>query len=333
MSREYRNWKKQDPVEYFNEHYAGRITTRKQLVQEDHGLYLKLHKEDKLDIVLPDLERRDFSNVDPVTLFNERYAGRITKRSQLEKEDTGLYQKLRKAGKLGVVLPDFRKVRDFSKIDPVKYFEEHYAGRITTRKQLENEDPGLYAKLRKAGKLDDVLPDSVYRDFSKTDPVEFFKEHYAGKITSRSQLQNEDNVLYNKLRKAGKIGVVLPDGEKRDFSGVDLVTFFKEHYAGRITTRSKLAKEDPGLYARLRKAGKLDDVLPDFRKVRDFSKVEPVALFNECYAGKITTRWQLQKEDKGLYNKLRKMGKLDAVFPSDNKKQLEDLMDDFGGSQ
>ena len=66
---------------------------------------------------------------------------------------------------------------------------------------------------------------------------------------------------------------------------VDPVAFFHEHYAGKITTRSHLAKEDSGLYAKLGELGKLDVVLPDAQTHRDFSVVDPVALFRERYAG------------------------------------------------
>jgi hypothetical protein len=225
-----------------------------------------------------------------------------------------------------------RERRDWTKQDPVKYFEEHYAGRITVKHQLREKDYGLYQKLSKMGKLEDVLPDSVHRDFSKIDAVVYFSEHYAGRITSRSQLKKKDWVLYDKLLKQDKLHVVLPSPKRRDFSKVDPVKFFKEHYAGKIATRDQLQTKDPSLMLLLRKTGKLDAVLPE-RVYRDYSKVDPVAYFSEHYAGRITTPGQLQKEDSGLFQKLRKMGKLDVVFPSDSKKQLEDLMDDFGGAQ
>jgi hypothetical protein len=171
------------------------------------------------------------------------------------------------------------------------------------------------------------------RDWMENDPVKYFEEHYAGKITTRGQLQQEDHGLYLKLCKLGKLEDVLPDAVYRDFSKVDPVDFFKEYPAGRIKTRGQLKKEDGGLYLKLRKLGKLEELLPDVQEKRDWSKIDPVKFFEERYAGKITTRGQLKKEDRGLYDKLRTLGKLDVVFPSDDKKQLEDLMDDFGGAQ
>jgi hypothetical protein len=120
--------------------------------------------------------------------------------------------------------------------------------------------------------------------------------------------------------------------ERRDWTKQDPVKYFEEHYAGRITVKHQLREKDYGLYQKLSKMGKLEDVLPDSVH-RDFSKIDAVVYFSEHYAGRITTPGQLQKEDSGLFQKLRKMGKLDVVFPSDSKKQLEDLMDDFGGAQ
>ncbi len=271
-------------------------------------------------------EPRNWNNIDAVQYFNEHYKGRIISRSQLEKEDRGLYNKLRKLGKLDEILPNlYENHRDFTQITPVKYFKKFYKGKITARNQLQKEDPTLYNKLRKLGKLDDILPsqNESYRDFSKTDPVQYFKKHYKGKIKTRKQLAKEDQSLYQKLRELGKLSQLLPDIQNRDYSKTDPVRYFKEHYTGKITTRWQLQKEDQGLYQKLRTLGKLDEVLPDLQ-LRDYSKIDPVRYFKEHYAGKITTRSQLEKKDRGLYEKLLKLGKLDEVFPK--KSSLDDIL-------
>ncbi len=160
MSREYRGWNSIGAVKYFNEHYKGKITTRRQLQEEDSGLYRKLRIIGKLDEILPNKHEnfRDFSQVDPVQHFNQHYKGKITTRKQLKKEDGGLYEKLRKLGKLDEILPSRHEShRDFSEVNPIQFFNEHYKGKISTRSQLKKEDPTLYEKLLKLGKLDEIF--------------------------------------------------------------------------------------------------------------------------------------------------------------------------------
>ncbi len=320
----HRDFTQNDPMQYFKKFHAGKITTRSQLKEGDPGLYEKLRKLNKLDEVLPDLQRRDFSQIDPIQHFNQHYKGKITSRKQLAKEDSGLYNKLYKLGKLDEVLP--RQLRDFSKKDPVQHFKEQYKGKITSRKQLEKEDQVLYDKLRKLGKLDEILASQHEnnRDYTQTDPVQFFNQHYKGKVVTRTQLSKEDPGLYQKLRKQGQLDEILPSQYEnhRDYTQTDPVQFFNQHYKGKITTRKQLQKEDQGLYCKLLRIGKLEDVLPD-RQNRDFAQIDPIQYFNQHYKGKITSRKQLEKGDRVLYHKLCKLGKLDEILPDQNESHRD----------
>ena len=121
--------------------------------------------------------------------------------------------------------------------------------------------------------------------------------------------------------------------ERRDWDKIDPVQYFNKRYAGKIITREQLRKVDGGLYHQLYRVGKLDELLPNsHQKDRDWSKIDPVQYFNEKYKGKIITKKQLEEVDGGLYSKLRKIGKLDEVFPLvDQRSQLENLLQDYVG--
>lgn len=102
--KEYRDWKKKDPVEYFHKH-CSHVKTVTQLIREDHGLYLMLRRTGKLDKLFPEKQtHRDWSELDPVEYFHENYL-HIKNRKQLSEEDQSLYQVLVKIGKVDEVLP------------------------------------------------------------------------------------------------------------------------------------------------------------------------------------------------------------------------------------
>jgi hypothetical protein len=153
---------------------------------------------------------------------------------------------------------------DFSKVDPVKYFEEKYKGKLSTRKELQDEHYKLYGALYKSGKLDEIFPRQIRsrKRFESVDPVAYFKEHFEGKIIYRRDLMKADSQLYNHLLKTGKINEVLPQKPRRDLSTLDPVAYFKEHYAGMFKTKEQLRQKDQPLYCLLRDQGKFDLVFP-----------------------------------------------------------------------
>ena len=85
----------------------------------------------------------------PLEFFRKHYIAGLT-RGQLRKQDSSLYQRLRRDGLLENV-PVSRT--DFGN-DPVAYYQEHHAG--LTRGQLQNQDPSLYQRLRRDGLLENV---------------------------------------------------------------------------------------------------------------------------------------------------------------------------------
>jgi hypothetical protein len=272
-------------------------------------------------------EYRDWSKIDPVEYFQENYEGKITGRKQLSREDEVLYQKLCELGKLDALLP--KQHRDWSKVDPVAYFQEHYEGKITGRTELKRKDSGLHQKLFKLGALDEVLPDVQRRDWSTNDPDAHFNEHVKGKVASRAELRREDSGLHIKLLRLGVLGRILPPAHMpyRDWSKIDPVAYFDEHWKGKVSNRRELYRRDQGLYQKLRQQGKLDEILPDKRSVRDWSKTDPVAYFHRHWKGKVSGRRELQQKDRGLYALLWRRGKLDELFPRPGTRaQLEDLL-------
>jgi hypothetical protein len=283
-------------------------------------------------------ERRDWNKVDPLQYFKDTYAGKFSSRSEFQKADGALYGKLRSMGMIEQLFPQTVQ-RDWSKIDAVAYFKEKYPA-ITMPCQLANKDPMLYKRLLALGKIGELMPKgrrvtvtSKHRDWSKTDPVKEFRSRYAGIVKTKKQLMAADNGLYIKLRRMGVLDELLND-TRRDWTKDDPVGYYLRHYSGKIKTRAELISSDAGLYYVLNERKLLGKLLPDKNeKDRDWSKTDPVTYFRERFAGKIASAGELISADYGLYQILRARKLLSAVFPSDDKKQLEDLMDDFGGAR
>lgn len=258
---------------------------------------------------------------DPVEYFKE-HCSHVKSRIQLEKEDGGLYQKLLRTGKIDEVIPE-KQFRDYKDKSAVEIFHEKYS-HITSRNELKKEDRRLYEKLWKTGKIDEVIPErKKCRDYKEKSAVDVFKEKYSH-VTSRGELAKEDKGLYQKLWKTSKLDDVLPEKQKRrDYEEKSAVELFYEKYP-HMTSRGELSKEDRGLYCKLKKDGLLGEVLPEKREVRNYGEKSAVEIFKEEYSH-VTSRWQLQKEDMGLYHKLRKTGKLDEVLPSNEQLRKEAL--------
>lgn len=261
---------------------------------------------------------RDWKKNDPVRYFYEHYS-HVQKRKQLQKEDCGLYGILRKTGKLDEVLPDTHYM-GWTEQELVKFFNENFS-HLKTRIQLTNEDYGLYNKLKKAGKLDEVLPVKQRKNWSKINPVQYFHDHYQH-IKSIRQLCEENGRLYDLLRKIGKLEEVLPGKKRcRNWKNVDPVKYFHEHYS-HLKNREQLLRMDSGLYGALHRIGKLDELLP--KKTRDWAKIDPVEYFKQQYPH-VKTRVQLRREDYGLCCVLYRTGKIDEVLPSIGQLQKQAL--------
>ncbi len=271
---------------------------------------------------------RDWSKTDPIKYFKQRYQGKITTKTQLHDRDQALYIVLRKAGRLGEIFPDkYSDRRDWESMDPVHYFKTHYEGKITVREELKRQDAGLWNILNEQQRLGEVLPNNNqgYRNWTTNDPVEYFKNHYEGKIGSRTKLARQDSILYDVLRRCGLLNSVFPADDVRDWTRLDPVRYFQQHYKDRIASRKQLRRVDNRLYLALKKCGELNGVLP--RTKRDWTQIDPVQYFNVNFGGKIPNQKQLQKADRGLYYILHRRGLLYQIFPKpDERGQLEQLM-------
>ncbi|MBD3248992.1 hypothetical protein GF336_03025, partial [Candidatus Woesearchaeota archaeon] len=177
--------------------------------------------------------------VDALECFNDLFGDREMTRNQLNKEDSGLYTRLRKEGLLDHVIPEKREQRDWNKIDPLEYFREHYGNGDITRSQLSKEDQRLYGRLLKDGLLDQAIPKKKSRDFG--DPLEYFKEHYGNREMRRGQLKKENQRLYVKLKKEGLLDQVIPEKIGVTYRGyASALECFNDLFGDREMTRGQL---------------------------------------------------------------------------------------------
>jgi len=256
---------------------------------------------------------------DPLGYYNEHYPG--MPRGRLHKEDSRLYQILNKEGLLDKIpLADRSAIKRRSSRfgdDSLGYYKEHYSG--MTRGRLQEEDPGMYNRLRKDCLLDEVplanrSTITIKRRSSKFggDPVKYYNEHYPG--MTRGRLQKEDNRLYNRLWEDGLLDEV-PLAVRRRYSkfGGDPVKYYNEHYSG--MTRTNLSKNNPGLYKQLSRKKLLDEVPKAVRGAikRRSSKFgdDPVKYYKAHYPG--MTRKELYNKNLSLYQMLSRKGRLDEV--------------------
>lgn len=210
--RLYRGFK--DLFTYFRAHYPEKIS-RKKLQKEDSGLYSSLLRLGLMDQAIPEkqgLTYRGFSS--PLEYFRHQYGKRAISRSQLQKEDRGLYLSLRKKGQINIAIPSIKK-RDF-KGDPLTYFRKKYKNIRITRKQLSVEDSGLYSSLLRKKELSSAIParrnKRDKRNFNGN-PIKFFREKYGDERITISRLKKEDYVLYQSLLNSNQITeIVFIDG-------------------------------------------------------------------------------------------------------------------------
>ncbi len=271
--RMYRDWSKTDPVQYFQEQYEGKIASRTRLSKKDPGLYNVLKKRSLLDQILPNQNDRNWNNTDPLEYFKQHHQGKVANKEELKWRDWALYVILRKRNLLDKILPDYQHHRDWTTTDPLKYFQQHYKGKIFNRSELSRKDQELCVVLRKLNLLDQILPNQNqnYRDWTTTDPITYFKQHYQGKITSRQELENKDSSLYQVLKHRKLFDKILPNQNQdhRDWSKTDPVKYFQEHYKGKIKRIVDLMRKDQSLCKILRTLGKLKLIFPkeDERKL------------------------------------------------------------------
>src|SRR3989344_4514200 len=205
---------------------------------------------------------------DPLGYYNEHYPG--MPRGRLHKEDSRLYQILNKEGLLDKIpLADRSAIKRRSSRfgdDSLGYYKEHYSG--MTRGRLQEEDPGMYNRLRKDCLLDEVplanrSTITIKRRSSKFggDPVKYYNEHYSG--MTRTNLSKNNPGLYKQLSRKKLLDEVpkaVRGAIKRRSSkfGDDPVKYYKAHYPG--MTRKELYNKNLSLYQMLSRKGRLDEV-------------------------------------------------------------------------
>jgi len=273
-------------------------------------------------------KRRSFKGwrlQDYVDFYESNYAG--MSRSEVKKVDSGFYTKVRKEGFVDEVLPE-RKLKDFTgwKLQDYKdYMNDNYAE--MSRSEVQEADKSFYGKIRREGFADEVLPESKRRSFkgwTVEDFQKFCNDNYSG--MSKSEVEKADGGFYNIIRKEGFIDEVLPESKRRDFTGWELkdyVDFYESNYAG--MSRSEVNKADGGFYNKIRKEGFIDEVLPKNKKrsfkgweLQDFKDY-----MNNNYSG--MSRKEVQKADSGFYEKVRKEGFIDEVFPKSKFGYYRDI--------
>ncbi|MBU1682218.1 hypothetical protein KKE38_05360, partial [Candidatus Micrarchaeota archaeon] len=274
----------------------------------------------------------------------------ISGRSELSKEDPGLYRILRIRKLLGEI--DFekkrRKYRSWSSIS-----DEEIVGLakktmtendVCARYEFRNVDQGLYDILKTRGLLGKVgfkKKLRPWKDMSDEEIVELarrvMKEQ---RITGKGELQKKDVGLYYILRRrklVEKVGFETKIRKRRSWKDMDneeIVRFARKVIEEKeISGRSELCKADSGLYLILRKKGLLDEVgfkemKIEQRSWKETSDEEIVAYAIRFISSKnINGRKDLQKMDKGIYSVLWKRGLLDRAFARVDQKKEEQARD------
>jgi len=142
---------------------------------------------------------------------------------------------------------EFQDYRD----DPLAYYHKNHTG--LTPKQLENENQGLYQKLKTEGLLNHLPRKYAKPQDYGDDPLAYYNTHHEG--LTRGQLEKENTGLYQKLRREGLLNHLPRKKAKPQDYGDDSFAFYQKKYAG--LTRGQLAKENHGLYEKLRIEGLL----------------------------------------------------------------------------
>lgn len=156
------------PLECFRDKFGKRKITRKQLYNEDGGLHGSLIRAKQLDEAIPECVGKTYRGyASPLECFKDKYAGKMITRGRLGKEDQGLYCALKSWGQLDEAIREKRGVTYRGFESPLAFFKAKYEDGKITRKQLEDEDWGLYQALFKAKQMDEAIPNSKISEKEK----------------------------------------------------------------------------------------------------------------------------------------------------------------------
>ncbi len=136
----------------------------------------------------------------------------------------------------------YKKVRDWSQIDALKYYRDNYPGIYRT--QLKKLDSSFVYILTRRGLLEQI----PLNEWSQ-DPLGHYHEHHNG--LTKSQLCKENRQLYHELRRKGLLdqvpGEIKSKPTKR--SKFRLLESYLVSYVG--MTKSQLWVADPNLFQEL----------------------------------------------------------------------------------
>ncbi|MBU1681934.1 hypothetical protein KKE38_03880 [Candidatus Micrarchaeota archaeon] len=262
----------------------GNLTGRKELIKSDRGLYRVLRKRGLLDeIGFAQKKRKPRSWKDRTDEEVVEFARKvlkeneITRMSELNQIDSGLYVVLRERGLFDRVGVEGRRrswkiMSDEKIVELAKKVMEDEG--LTERGELRKIDLGLYYILRRRKLLDKIDFDNKIREkrswklMSDEEIVELARKVMRNNmITMRIGLQAADCGLYNVLRKRGLLDELDFQEEvkkRRSWAGMSNTEIaglakklMKENC---IIGRKELEEADRGLYRILWKRGLLDHV-------------------------------------------------------------------------
>src|SRR3989338_2420834 len=256
---------------------------------------------------------------------HEEFYAQLT-RSQLEEIDRGLYaallrkHQIQEAFELNLLLstPLYRGHKT-----ALEFFiahKEKYHG--LSRTELQKIDSGLYQKLLKEERLNQLILPKRNRWLHQSPLAYFLSQYEINKDISRTELRKRYCYLYNRLKKENQLSVAIPKKKGNNYHGYEtpLAYFLAQSTTYQGLTRSQLQQKDMAMYMALWRAKQIEAAIPENHKnekkpYRGFDTPLDYYLANqEKYVG--ISRTQLKIKDSGLHKALKKQNWLDQTFPS-----------------
>ncbi len=211
----------------------------------------------------------------------------------------------------------------------------------TTKKELQEEDKGLYAILHIRKLISKIEFEGKQRSWMRMSDGEIVE--YARKvveengITGRRELYKADIGLYNVLRKRRLLDEIEVIEKRRkgrqwkDMSDEEIVEYARKVVEENgITRRAELCKTDTGLYNALQKKGLLNEVgLGKKRRSWKSMSDEEIVDYAKGFVEEkgVMHRGELESIDSGLYETLRIRGLLDRVFAQLDQQKTDHARD------
>jgi hypothetical protein len=266
---------------------------------------------------------RDYQKKSPLECFREEYGDRKITRSQLSKEDSGLYCALNEWEQMDKAIPK-RGYRGYT--SPLECFRVEFKGRKMTRYGLIKEDSGLYSSLKNWEQLDEAIPEksgASYRGYAS--PLECFNAKFKGKKITRNQLRKRDQKLCEILYRRKQMDEAIPK-EPTNYRGyASPLECFRAKFGKRKKkiSRAELERVDSKLFSSLYRWKQLEEAIPEKHgnSYRGYSS--PLECFRTTFKGRKIQRGQLCEEDFALYAALLRYEQMDEAIPEKWGKPME----------